>query len=167
MGTHAGCIRRRQPACSDAPGHRALSAEAGTIPSPLPPPPRGWGDETLGCVHCHQPTVSGHRFCCPGCAVAFETIQALGLGRYYTQRVLDPGLRALRPETLEPRDLSQFIISQPDGPHELTLAIDGLQCGACVWLIESVLAREPDVLVGRVNMTTRRLRLVWRGTADR
>ncbi len=121
----------------------------------------------LGCVHCHQPTASGHRFCCPGCAVAFETIQGLGLGRYYAQRVLDPGLRALRPEPSEPRDLSRFIISAPDGAHELTLAIDGLQCGACVWLIESVLAREPDVLVGRVNMTTRRLRLAWRGAADR
>jgi Cu2+-exporting ATPase len=45
------------------------------------------------------------------------------------------------------------------------LAVDGLQCGACVWLIESVLAREPSVLLGRVNMTTRRLRLAWRGTA--
>ena len=30
-----------------------------------------------------------------------------------------------------------------------------------------MLAREPDVLAGRVNMTTRRLRLRWRGTADR
>jgi len=118
-------------------------------------------------VHCHQPTAPGHRFCCPGCAVAYETIQSLGLGRYYAQRVLDPGLRALRPEPTEPRDLSRFIISVPDGSHELTLAIDGLQCGACVWLIESVLAREADVLVGRVNMTTRRLRLAWRGTADR
>ena len=52
-----------------------------------------------------------------------------------------------------------------DGAHELTLAVDGVQCGACVWLIESVLAREPDVLQGRVNMTTRRLKLVWRGAA--
>jgi P-type Cu2+ transporter len=34
-------------------------------------------------------------------------------------------------------------------------------------LIESVLAREPEVLAGRVNMTTRRLRLVWRGAAER
>ncbi len=147
----------------------------GTNPSPRPPGTgpgqaplaRGGGEAILGCVHCHQPTAPGHRFCCPGCAVAYETIQSLGLGRYYAQRVLDPGLRALRPEPSEERDLSRFIISVPDGSHELTLAIDGLQCGACVWLIESVLAREADVLVGRVNMTTRRLRLVWRGTADR
>ena len=109
----------------------------------------------------------GRRFCCPGCAAAYETIQTLGLGRYYAQRILDPTLRALRPEPAERRDLSRFIATRSDGTHELVLAIDGLQCGACVWLIESVLAGEPDVLTGRVNMTTRRLRLVWRGAADR
>jgi Cu2+-exporting ATPase len=58
-------------------------------------------------------------------------------------------------------------VTSADGSHELTLAVDGLQCGACVWLIESVLAREPGVLEGRVNLTTRRLRLVWRGVAAR
>ena len=99
--------------------------------------------------------------------MAYDTIQALGLGRYYAQRILDPALRAPRPEPAERRDLSRFIATQADGTHELILAVDGLQCGACVWLIESVLAREPDVLAGRVNMTTRRLRLAWRGTTER
>ena len=41
--------------------------------------------------------------------------------------------------------------------------VDGLHCAACVWLIESVLARQPDVIEARVNLTTRRLRLAWRG----
>lgn len=98
---------------------------------------------------------------------AYETIQALGLGQYYAQRVLDPGLRAPRPEMAEARDVTRHVATRADGSHELTLAVDGLQCGACVWLIESVLAREPDVLEGRVNLTTRRLRLVWRGVAAR
>ena len=91
------------------------------------------------CAHCGLPAPSGQRFCCPGCGVAFEVIQGLGLGRYLT--VAD------------------------DGTCQITLAVDGLQCGACVWLIEQVLAREPSVQQGRVNMTTRRLRLVWRGDA--
>jgi P-type Cu2+ transporter len=99
--------------------------------------------------------------------VAYDTIQTLGLGRYYAQRILDPTLRAPRPEPAEHRDLSRFTATQPDGTHELTLAVDGLQCGACVWLIESILAREPDVLRGRMNMTTRRLRLTWRGPPER
>ena len=81
--------------------------------------------------------------------------------------MLDPALRAPRPDVAERWDLSRYVADRTDGAHELTLAVDGLQCGACVWLIESVLAREPGILQGRVNMTTRRLKLVWRGAAER
>ncbi len=115
------------------------------------------------CVHCGLPAPARRRFCCPGCAAAYATIEGLGLGRYYASRVLDPAQRPPRPEADTRWDLARHVVSQPDGTHALTLAIDGLQCGACVWLIEQVLAREPDVMQGRVNMTTRRLRLVWRG----
>lgn len=119
------------------------------------------------CAHCGAPAPRGGRFCCTGCAAAFETIQGLGLGRYYRQRVLDPDRRAPRPDDGAPRrDLTAHVVGQPDGTQALSLAIDGLQCGACVWLIESVLARDTRVLTGRVNMTTRRLRLVWRGAAE-
>jgi len=122
------------------------------------------------CVHCGQPAPAGRRFCCPGCAVAHDTVRALGLGAYYDRRVLDPTQRPPRPDASEPRDLSRFIADLPDGSHELVLAVDGLQCGACVWLIESVLGRDPAVTAGRVNMTSRRLRLAWTGArteADR
>ena len=123
-------------------------------------------DTAEPCAHCGQPAPSGRRFCCPGCAVAFDTVRTLGLGAYYQRRVLDPDQRAPRPEPTEARDLTRFIADQPDGSHELTLAVDGLQCGACVWLIESVLSRDPAVTTGRVNMTSRRLRLTWVGARD-
>ena len=42
------------------------------------------------------------------------------------------------------------------------MVVEGLHCAACVWLIESVLARQPGVVRARVNMTTRRLTLSWR-----
>ena len=117
------------------------------------------------CTHCGQPAPANQRFCCPGCSVAFETIQALGLGRYYRQRELDPTLRAPRPEADTDLDLQRYIVTAPDGTHTMSLAVDGLQCGACVWLIESILAREPNVVAGRVNMTSRQLRLSWTGAA--
>jgi Cu2+-exporting ATPase len=123
------------------------------------------------CAHCGQEAPPGRPFCCTGCAAAHDLIEGLGLGRYYEQRVLDARERAPRPEPVQSgpqgggrRDLARHVVARPDGAYELTLAVDGLQCGACVWLIESVLAREPDVTIGRVNMTTRRLRLGWRGT---
>ena len=127
---------------------------------------RGATNQT-NCLHCNLPTALNRRFCCPGCAAAYETIQTLGLGRYYRQRVLDPSQRAPRPDRAERWDPTQYVSTRGDGAHELTLAVNGLQCGACVWLIESVLAREPDLVQGRVNMTTRRLRLVWRGATNR
>ena len=124
------------------------------------------------CAHCGEAAPPGRRFCCPGCEAAFETIQGLGLGRYYAERVLDSTVRAPRPEAAdaERHDLARGIRTDARGQHELVLAIDGLQCGACVWLIEQALARDPSLARGRVNMTTRRLRLVWDGateTADR
>ncbi len=137
-----------------------MSAAVGRVAPPV-------AQDAASCAHCGAPAPPGRRFCCAGCAAAFETIQGLGLGRYYRQRLLDPGLRAPRPESAAGarQDLLRHIRTRDDGSCELALAIDGLQCGACVWLIESVLGREPAVLTGRVNMTTRRLRLVWRGAA--
>ena len=119
------------------------------------------------CAHCGLPAAAGRRFCCPGCAAAYEMIEGLGLGRYYASRVLDPAQRAPRPDLAGRWDLARHIVTQADGSCVLTLSVDGLQCGACVWLIEQVLAREPDVTQGRINMTTRRLRLAWRGGAAR
>ena len=95
-------------------------------------------------------------------------MRGLGLESYYRRRVLDPDARAIRPDGEPPRfDFTPYVTTLPDGSGSLTLAIDGLHCAACVWLIESVLSRIPGVVSGRVNMTTRRLRLVWRpGEAD-
>jgi Cu2+-exporting ATPase len=117
------------------------------------------------CTHCGLPAPIGRRFCCAGCEAAFATIQDAGLGSYYRSRVLDPAARPPRPEATERWDLDRYIAAGSDGTHTLLLAVDGLHCGACVWLIESVLARDPAVTAGRVNMTTRRLRLAWRGAA--
>ena len=116
------------------------------------------------CLHCGSPAPPDQRFCCSGCDAAFALIQDLGLGRYYRDRVLDAAVAAPRPDLSgrEPLELDRFVDAVGDR-RELTLAVDGLQCGACVWLIERVLAQQPGLLHGRLNMTSRRLHLVWRG----
>lgn len=119
-----------------------------------------------GCQHCGQPltTSGGADFCCAGCAAAYDMIKGLGLGRYYDARVIDATQRPLRPESEhEASQLDRFIQPNKDGSFRLDLMVEGLQCGACVWLIEAALSKMPDLIEGRVNMSTRRLRLVWRG----
>ena len=121
---------------------------------------------TACCLHCGQPVASATgpaRFCCAGCAVAHDLIVGLGLERYYERRRLDPAAtRSLRPEpeaiTADP---SAFAQPGADGESTLHLMVDGLQCAACVWLIESVLSRQPGVTEARLSMTTRRLVLKW------
>ena len=62
------------------------------------------------CAHCGQPAPIGQRFCCAGCDAAFGTIQTLGLGRYYSQRVLDATVRAPRPDAAE---VARLLVPQP------------------------------------------------------
>ena len=73
--------------------------------------------------------------------------------------------RAHRPVPLE-ADFTSFARETGHGTFALDLLVDGLDCAACVWLIESLLARNRDILAARVNLSTRRLALKWRGTAS-
>lgn len=119
------------------------------------------------CRHCGQPAGSASDgFCCPGCAAAFSLIEGLGLGGYYRSRVIDVAARPMRPESsADSLTIGRFTTRGRDGVHRLEAMVEGIQCGACVWLIEAVLAREAAVVQGRINMTTRRLGLSWRGEA--
>jgi len=129
-------------------------------------PGRSLAAEKAVCAHCGEQAPAGERFCCTGCAAAFDVVQALGLGNYYQRRVIDRDARPLRPRTEDRVDLARHVAARADGGQELTLAVDGVQCGACVWLIESLLSRDPVVSRARVNLTTRRLHLVWKGAAE-
>ncbi len=47
----------------------------------------------------------------------------------------------------------------------LALLAEGVHCGGCVRKIETTLEAEPGVVEARLNLTTRRLNLAWRGGA--
>jgi Cu2+-exporting ATPase len=57
-------------------------------------------------------------------------------------------------------------ISQADGLCTLHLMVEGVHCGACVQRIERALRADPAVERARVNLTTRRLVMSWRGPAE-
>lgn len=121
------------------------------------------------CAHCGDVVSAGQHvapaFCCPGCEAAFEIVRGLGLEAYYRQRTLDATARRLKPDAVEDQsDVSAFVQAEGEG-WQLHLMVEGLHCPACVWLIESVLAKEPGVTGARVNLSTKRLTLAWRGEA--
>jgi Cu2+-exporting ATPase len=121
---------------------------------------------SAACLHCGDLVTEGVQFCCRGCAGAFELIRSLGLGRYYERRARDGVTQRTRPEAAPvAADPSAWVVSNPDGTCRLSLMVEGLQCGACVWLIEQSLQREPGVEQARVSLSTRRLSLTWRKDA--
>ena len=164
------------------PGQWDLSiiarADGGSIPRH---PPRGRTvSVTAAARSCHQgesplrPTRpasiaacrrAGRRFCCPGCEAAYETIQGLGLGSYYAQRVLDPAARPPRPEPAGALGPRPHVATRPDG-HARADAGGGRPAMRRLRLADRVGAgARAGVARGRVNMTTRRLR--WPGAATR
>jgi Cu2+-exporting ATPase len=121
-----------------------------------------------GCAHCGLPVPAqsggGADYCCAGCEAAYLLLSDLGLERYYDLREIDPRARPLKPdEEARPKNFGAFAQPGKGDTQRLDLMVDGLQCAACVWLIENVLAREPGVESARVNLSTRRLALIWRG----
>ena len=111
-----------------------------------------------------MPSEAADQFCCPGCRGAYALINDLGLGTYYKRRTLDHDTRPLRPDEDDGliTDYSVHVQEGGTGLNEIHLMIEGLQCAACVWLIEALLARNSSVVWGRVNMTTRRLTVRWK-----
>lgn len=105
-----------------------------------------------------------HPVCCAGCAAAAVWIRDAGLGDYYRLRARD-GNRVDREaadyRSWDREDVQrEHVLSTPAG-CEITLAVEGLRCAACAWLIDRALAREPGVDQVSVNAVTGRLRLGW------
>lgn len=60
-----------------------------------------------------------------------------------------------------------FITSESGDNHSLNLLVDGMHCPSCVAIIENALKNQTAVQTARLNLSTRRLRVVWRGAPER
>jgi Cu2+-exporting ATPase len=128
------------------------------------------------CFHCGEPNpprsawhvaIDGADafFCCAGCMAVAQTIGAAGLSSFYALRERESAPQ--RDEHREPVDegsyASTWIRPAADGLSEVALLLDGMRCGACVWLLETFLQEQPGVRRASVNFATRRaqLRRTW------
>lgn len=118
------------------------------------------------CKHCGSKIIDekflDSDFCCFGCENAYEIIKNNGLDNYYKFKIDNPKIRNLKPEENEIVAIEEFILSHQNY-HEVFLAIDGLHCAACVWLIETILKKEKNVILARINLSKKYLKLRWRG----
>lgn len=111
------------------------------------------------CAHCGLPVPAGlveptesRQFCCGGCRAVWNTLHACGLERYYElaarEAELDaPGVDASRPATVTGRRYGHFdrpeftarhVRRDAAGRATCEFRLDGLRCGACVWLLEAL-----------------------------
>jgi Cu2+-exporting ATPase len=132
------------------------------------------------CFHCGLPVPDGlelmvkidavpRPMCCPGCHAVAEIIVQQELTDYYRQR--DGTARTaepLVPEALaqlraydEPTIQQDFVQDEPGERKRASLAIEGITCAACAWLIERQLRRHPAVSEINVSLSSHRAQLCW------
>ena len=59
--------------------------------------------------------------------------------------------------------ITHFITDETNGEHSLNLLVDGMHCPSCVAIIEDALHKQQPVTRARLNLSTRRLNIVWNG----
>ncbi|MCC7260726.1 MAG: cadmium-translocating P-type ATPase [Alphaproteobacteria bacterium] len=56
-----------------------------------------------------------------------------------------------------------FITAGPGGAFHLNVLVDGMHCPSCVAIIENALKKQPAVASARLNLSTKRLAIAWKG----
>lgn len=104
--------------------------------------------QVIKCKHCNN-EISQYflsDFCCLGCKQVYEILQVSGLGQYYDYREFDAkkSYDAVRvvDRTFdyfnEDDFIKQNVIRKSDQQSFISFYLTGVQCPACVWLIEKL-----------------------------
>ncbi len=153
----------------------ATSVSDGDERSPL--------DAMCVCTHCGQPIPSGTSmaranestredpntpmFCCAGCEAVYATLHACGLEQFYAlQRAA--GSSGNRPTISGSHtflDYAEFkakhVIVLANGCERVEMRLDGLKCGACLWLLEALPRLSHGLLSARVDLGRSVIALEW------
>ena len=130
----------------------------------------------VACTHCGLPVPRGlfapdaeQQFCCAGCQTAFEIIHGHGLDGYYAITERRDGPVAATDRTFDefdhPTFRQMYVRPAGDGLAQVDLYLEGVHCGACLWLVERVPLIVPGVARAELNMRRSLARVVWDDTA--
>ena len=107
-------------------------------------------------------------FCCAGCEQVHGLILSCGLERYYELR--SEAIAPVNETILGSHDFDWLRDAQKScdlaGRRSLRVALRGLSCVGCVWLIEKLLSECAGNIAGRVNAHRGTVRLEWGEGAD-
>lgn len=123
------------------------------------------------CEHCgteFSPRETLGRFCCKGCEYVAELISENGFDQFYD---LKQGLAVtpVRSRPFEEHDFSWLAPklaesearSSGGGVARLDLALEGISCVGCVWLVEKLFSRHPGSVRAAANPSSGRMHLEW------
>jgi Cu2+-exporting ATPase len=131
------------------------------------------------CFHCGEPTEGGRwralvdgaprQFCCVGCQAAAEAIEAAGLSDYYRTRsaAAPRALPAALPAALFDRaECAVAYSGSAAGGRQARLALEGVRCPACLWLIAQRLRGLPGVLGAEADYASQTASVRWQPGAE-
>jgi len=128
------------------------------------------------CEHCGteyaRPKGAVERYCCRGCEFVAAMIAENGFGQFYD---LKQGLAVapVRSRPFEEHDFSWLggkvaeaearALQQGEAAH-MELALEGISCVGCVWLVEKLFVRRAGAVRAAANPSSGRLHLEWAPT---
>lgn len=98
-----------------------------------------------GCLHCGTKVLGSSAFCCQGCEFVFGLLEKSGLSQYYDLRSASANSISFRPIVAgsdqysyldDPEFLKEFSID--NDYRRMDFYLEGIQCVACLWLIEKL-----------------------------
>ncbi len=122
------------------------------------------------CAHCGLPaigdaTANEPLFCCHACATAYVMLNTHGLGAYhhFAERrttAVHPSGRAFCDFDHE-AFAARYVTTDADGLCHIELALEGVHCASCVWLIERVPLLVTGVARAELDVRQSRASVTW------
>lgn len=130
-------------------------------------------EENKNCFHCglpckvDDPHIGEKLFCCNGCKMVYEFLEANDLCRYYAlqsapgRSSAEAGLTA-KFAYLEDETTVRRLIHFSDGQTStVTFTIPAMHCISCVWLLENLPKINPLIISSRVDFLRKELTLTY------
>jgi heavy metal translocating P-type ATPase len=120
------------------------------------------------CLHCGEELDSsntmesnGNLFCCAGCRSVYELLNMLGLDNYYKIREsLNISKSFYRPDPSSGDDYEYLnsesfrdIYTNEESPLTMNFYVEGIECAACLWLLEKIPDLVPEIENLSLNMS--------------